>query len=220
MKPANRLAGESSPYLLQHAHNPVDWYPWGEEAFEEARRRDKPVFPVHRLLDLPLVSCHGARILRGRGCRPSPQRGLRLRQGRSGGTPRSRSALHGRLPGPDRIGRLAPDDRDDAGQAPVLRRDIFSQVATLGPARPARARAPHRRSLADATGRGPAFGRRHPGRPGERSGREPEHGGRNPAVGGRPRRRLRRAGRRFRLRPRRLRQRAQVPHAPPDRTSS
>ena len=41
---ANRLAAETSPYLLQHAANPVDWYPWGEEAFEEARRRGVPIF--------------------------------------------------------------------------------------------------------------------------------------------------------------------------------
>jgi uncharacterized protein YyaL (SSP411 family) len=40
----NRLAGESSPYLLLHQHNPVDWYPWGEEALERARREDKPIF--------------------------------------------------------------------------------------------------------------------------------------------------------------------------------
>ncbi len=40
----NRLAGESSPYLLLHQHNPVDWYPWGEEAIEKARREDKPIF--------------------------------------------------------------------------------------------------------------------------------------------------------------------------------
>ncbi|MFW5653565.1 MAG: thioredoxin domain-containing protein [Planctomycetota bacterium] len=40
----NRLAHETSPYLLQHAHNPVDWYPWGEEAFEKARREEKPLF--------------------------------------------------------------------------------------------------------------------------------------------------------------------------------
>lgn len=40
----NRLAREKSPYLLQHAYNPVDWYPWGEEAFEKARREDKPIF--------------------------------------------------------------------------------------------------------------------------------------------------------------------------------
>jgi uncharacterized protein YyaL (SSP411 family) len=42
--PANRLARETSPYLLQHAHNPVDWYPWGPEAVEAARRRDVPIF--------------------------------------------------------------------------------------------------------------------------------------------------------------------------------
>jgi uncharacterized protein YyaL (SSP411 family) len=41
---ANRLAGESSPYLLLHRHNPVDWYPWGEEALARARREDKPIF--------------------------------------------------------------------------------------------------------------------------------------------------------------------------------
>jgi hypothetical protein len=40
----NRLIHESSPYLLQHADNPVDWYPWGEEAFETARMEDKPIF--------------------------------------------------------------------------------------------------------------------------------------------------------------------------------
>ena len=40
----NRLIMEDSPYLLQHAHNPVNWYPWGEEAFATAAREDKPVF--------------------------------------------------------------------------------------------------------------------------------------------------------------------------------
>jgi len=40
----NRLINEKSPYLLQHAYNPVDWHPWGEEAFEKARLEDKPVF--------------------------------------------------------------------------------------------------------------------------------------------------------------------------------
>ncbi len=42
--PSNRLAAESSPYLLLHARNPVDWYPWGEEAIERARKEDKPIF--------------------------------------------------------------------------------------------------------------------------------------------------------------------------------
>lgn len=40
----NRLIKELSPYLLQHAYNPVDWYPWCEEAFEKAKREDKPIF--------------------------------------------------------------------------------------------------------------------------------------------------------------------------------
>jgi uncharacterized protein len=40
----NRLFAEKSPYLLQHAYNPVDWFPWGEEAFNKAKRENKPVF--------------------------------------------------------------------------------------------------------------------------------------------------------------------------------
>ncbi len=40
----NRLANEKSPYLLQHANNPVDWYAWGEEAFQKAKTENKPVF--------------------------------------------------------------------------------------------------------------------------------------------------------------------------------
>ena len=43
-KHTNRLINESSPYLLQHAHNPVDWYAWGPEAFEKARKENKPIF--------------------------------------------------------------------------------------------------------------------------------------------------------------------------------
>lgn len=49
----NRLAKEKSPYLLQHAHNPVDWYPWGEEAFKVAKREDKPIF-----LSIGYSTCH------------------------------------------------------------------------------------------------------------------------------------------------------------------
>ncbi len=57
-RPANRLADESSPYLLQHAHNPVDWYPWGDEAFERARREDKPV-----LLSIGYAACHWCHVM-------------------------------------------------------------------------------------------------------------------------------------------------------------
>jgi uncharacterized protein YyaL (SSP411 family) len=54
----NRLAQETSPYLLQHAENPVDWYPWGEEAFERARTEDKPV-----LLSVGYAACHWCHVM-------------------------------------------------------------------------------------------------------------------------------------------------------------
>jgi uncharacterized protein YyaL (SSP411 family) len=54
----NRLAGESSPYLRQHADNPVDWYPWGEEAFARARAEDKPI-----LLSVGYSACHWCHVM-------------------------------------------------------------------------------------------------------------------------------------------------------------
>src|SRR2546421_2309465 len=54
----NRLAREKSPYLLQHAHNPVDWYPWGEEAFGKARRENKPIF-----LSVGYSTCHWCHVM-------------------------------------------------------------------------------------------------------------------------------------------------------------
>ncbi len=54
----NRLAAETSPYLLQHADNPVDWYPWGEEAFAEARSRERPI-----LLSVGYSSCHWCHVM-------------------------------------------------------------------------------------------------------------------------------------------------------------
>jgi uncharacterized protein YyaL (SSP411 family) len=55
---ANRLAQETSPYLLQHRHNPVDWYPWGEEAFARARAEDKPI-----LLSVGYSACHWCHVM-------------------------------------------------------------------------------------------------------------------------------------------------------------
>ncbi len=55
---ANRLAKESSPYLLQHADNPVDWYPWGEEALERARSEDRPI-----LLSIGYSACHWCHVM-------------------------------------------------------------------------------------------------------------------------------------------------------------
>ena len=54
----NRLANETSPYLLQHAHNPVDWFPWGEEALTKARTEDRPIF-----LSIGYSACHWCHVM-------------------------------------------------------------------------------------------------------------------------------------------------------------
>ena len=54
----NRLAHETSPYLLQHAHNPVDWYPWGPEALAKAKAEDKPIF-----LSIGYSACHWCHVM-------------------------------------------------------------------------------------------------------------------------------------------------------------
>jgi hypothetical protein len=57
-QPVNRLIHEKSPYLLQHANNPVDWYPWGQEAFDAARAQDKPIF-----LSIGYATCHWCHVM-------------------------------------------------------------------------------------------------------------------------------------------------------------
>ncbi len=57
-KYTNRLIHEKSPYLLQHAHNPVDWYPWGKEAFEKAKKENKPIF-----LSVGYSTCHWCHVM-------------------------------------------------------------------------------------------------------------------------------------------------------------
>ncbi len=58
MKPTNRLAKEKSPYLLQHSNNPVDWYPWNNDAFEKAVKEDKPIF-----LSIGYSTCHWCHVM-------------------------------------------------------------------------------------------------------------------------------------------------------------
>ncbi|MCZ6791353.1 MAG: DUF255 domain-containing protein, partial [Candidatus Dadabacteria bacterium] len=58
MKHSNRLKNEKSPYLLQHADNPVNWYPWGEEAFEKARKENKQI-----LLSIGYSTCHWCHVM-------------------------------------------------------------------------------------------------------------------------------------------------------------
>jgi len=57
-KHTNKLINETSPYLLQHAHNPVDWYPWGEEALDKAKRENKPIF-----LSIGYAACHWCHVM-------------------------------------------------------------------------------------------------------------------------------------------------------------
>jgi len=57
-KYTNRLNNEKSPYLLQHAHNPVDWYPWGKEAFDKAKKENKPIF-----LSVGYSTCHWCHVM-------------------------------------------------------------------------------------------------------------------------------------------------------------
>lgn len=58
MEKHNKLIDEKSPYLLQHVHNPVEWYPWGGEAFDTARREDKPIF-----LSIGYSTCHWCHVM-------------------------------------------------------------------------------------------------------------------------------------------------------------
>src|ERR1700737_656860 len=58
MQHTNRLPRETSPYLLQHAHNPVDWYPWGNEALQRARTENKPV-----LISIGYAACHWCHVM-------------------------------------------------------------------------------------------------------------------------------------------------------------
>ncbi|HRD43586.1 MAG TPA: thioredoxin domain-containing protein, partial [Ferruginibacter sp.] len=54
----NKLIHETSPYLLQHAHNPVDWYPWGDEALQKARKENKPI-----LVSIGYSACHWCHVM-------------------------------------------------------------------------------------------------------------------------------------------------------------
>ena len=105
----NRLAGETSPYLLQHRDNPVDWYPWGEEALARAREQDRPI-----LLSVGYSACHWCHVMEREsfeddGDRRLHERALRLRQGRPRGAARRRRPLHGGGAGDQRPRRLADD---------------------------------------------------------------------------------------------------------------
>ena len=168
---ANRLAGETSPYLLQHRDNPVDWYPWGEEALGTRPGGGQADPALGRLFRLPLVPRDGARVLRGPRDRGLHERALRQRQGRPRGATRRRRDLHGGGAGDERPRRLADDGLPRPRGGPLLRRHLL----------PAR-REPRHAQLQDGDG-----SRRRRLRAQTRG--DPRAGGRDPRPAGRDRRR-------------------------------
>ena len=116
---------ETSPYLLQHADNPVDWFPWGEEALALRARGRPAAARLDRLLGLPLVPRDGARVLRGPAGRRGDERALRVREGRPRGAPGRRRDLHGRAAGDDRPRRLAAERVPAPRRRAVLRRHLL-----------------------------------------------------------------------------------------------
>ena len=111
---ANRLAHEPSPYLLQHKDNPVDWYPWGEEAFARARAEDKPIF-----LSIGYSTCHWCHVMEHESFETQAvadalEPRLRLDQGRPRGAAGRRRHLHAGRADDDGQRRLAALPLPDA----------------------------------------------------------------------------------------------------------
>ena len=113
----NQLGREKSPYLLQHAQNPVEWFPWGEEAFAKARKENKPIF-----LSIGYSTCHWCHVMAHESFenpRTAEIMNARFRehQSRSRRTARRRSRLHDFRAGNDRRRRLADERLAHAGSS-------------------------------------------------------------------------------------------------------
>ena len=102
LRAVNRLGEESSPYLRQHADNPVDWYPWGDEATAAARELDRPIF-----LSVGYSACHWCHVMAHESFEDPDvaalmNRLVREREGRPRGAARRRRRLHAGGAGADR----------------------------------------------------------------------------------------------------------------------
>ena len=133
---SNRLASATSPYLLQHKDNPVDWWEWSPEAFTEARERDVPV-----LLSVGYAACHWCHVMAHESFEDHDHRGvheraLRQRQGRPRGAPRRRRRLHAGDHRDDGPGRLADDGAAHPGRRAVLRRHLLPGPTRVTGSRP------------------------------------------------------------------------------------
>ena len=126
------LAHETSPYLLQHKDNPVDWHPWGEEALPRAREQQKPL-----LVSIGYSACHWCHVMERESFEDPAVAALMnehfvLRQGRPRGAPGRRRDLHGRRAGDDRPRRLAAERLPHARRRAVLRRHLLPARAAPG----------------------------------------------------------------------------------------
>lgn len=124
-KHTNALARETSPYLLQHAHNPVEWYPWSEEALRKARREDKPI-----LLSVGYSACHWCHVMERESFENEGIAALmndlfvNIKVDREE-RPDLDAIFHASGSGHDRQGRLADDRLPDTGSGAVLRRHVL-----------------------------------------------------------------------------------------------
>jgi hypothetical protein len=131
----NRLILETSPYLLQHAHNPVNWCAWGDDAFARAAKEGRPV-----LLSIGYSTCHWCHVMERESFEDEEiarfiNRALRGHQGRSRGAAGRGRRVHGRGPAADRLRGLADDPGAHRGAPPVLRGHLFPGRATGSAAR-------------------------------------------------------------------------------------
>ena len=128
----NRLASETSPYLLQHADNPVDWYAWGDEAFASQRREDRPI-----LLSVGYAACHWCHVMAHESFEDEAtaalmnERFVNIKVDREE-RPDVDADLHAGRAGDDRTRRLADDRVPDARRRPVLRRHLLPARARHG----------------------------------------------------------------------------------------
>ena len=136
-----------APTCASTRDNPVDWYPWGDEAFARARAEDKPI-----LLSIGYSACHWCHVMEHESFEDEAtaarhERALRQRQGRPRGAARRRRDLHGRGPGHDRARRLADDRVPDARRAsrstaaPTSRRSAATACRRFAELLPRRRRA-------------------------------------------------------------------------------
>nr|AFK24825.1 protein of unknown function DUF255 [uncultured archaeon] len=123
----NRLLQETSPYLLQHAYNPVDWYPWNEEALERAKKEDKPIF-----LSVGYSACHWCHVMAHESFEDDEiakimnDHFINIKVDREE-RPDLDDILPAGMPARHRHRRLAAVRVFDIGSKAVLRRDLFSK---------------------------------------------------------------------------------------------